>query len=49
LIIRITLKLKVADETTDKEIVDIYKKYIDVMTPKSVRFSKYPDSLGWIA
>lgn len=47
--IRISLKIKVPDTMTDEELQKLFMEYLNVRPTKSARFSKYPDSLGWLA
>ena len=46
MIVEMIIRLKVNDSTSDKELNEIFKKYIDVMPCKKLRMKHVSDSLA---
>lgn len=46
--IRIVIRFKVPDETGDKELQEIFKKYLEVHPTKTVSMRHAPDSIAWL-
>lgn len=47
-ILIVRVRVKIPDNTSDKELNEILKRYIDVMPAKAISARKISDTLEWL-